>query len=87
MPRYNIHVLGLEVSFKAEADHQRINDAKNLVVERFEKLDQHGRQISKEKLLTFLALGLADDLLQTNQRLATLEERLNQLVVKIDAES
>jgi cell division protein ZapA len=40
--------------------------------------------LSKEKLLTFLALGLADDLLQNMQRLEELEERLTGIASKIE---
>jgi cell division protein ZapA len=84
MPSYNLSVLGLEVSFKAEADPQRVQDAKNLVEERYKQLEFPGRQISKEKLLTFLALGLADDLLQSDQDLTKVEARLERLLTKID---
>ena len=56
MRTYNLTVLGLEVSFKAEADPARVETAKALVEERFNRLKFHGRQLSKEKLLTFLVL-------------------------------
>lgn len=84
MPSYNLQVLGLNVSFKAEADHKRIEEARNLIEERFQRLDFHGRQISKEKLMTFLALGLADDLLQSHQEQEILETRIARLLAKID---
>jgi len=84
MPSYNLNVLGLDVSFKAEADQKRIADAKNLLEKRFNQLDFRGRQISKERLLIFLALGLADDLLQSNQKLSEQEARLARLLKKID---
>lgn len=84
MPSYNLSVLGLDVSFKAEADPQRVQEAKNLVEERYAHLDFKGNQISKEKLLTFVALGLADDLLVSGQKLAAQEERLRKLAARID---
>ncbi len=84
MRRYNLNVLDLEVSFKAEADPMRVESAKKLVEERFEKLNFPGRQISKEKLLTFLVIGLADDLLQSDRRLEMLQRRMERLVEKID---
>ena len=84
MPSYSLSVLGLSVSFKAEANHDRIEEAKDLLEERFHQLGFHGRQISKEKLLTFLALGLADDLLQSNQKLSSIKERVSELLNKID---
>ncbi|BBD09654.1 cell division protein ZapA [Desulfovibrio ferrophilus] len=84
MPSYTLSVLDLEVSFKAQADHERVQAAKELLEDRYKELTQHGRRLSKEKLLTFLALGLADDLLQNKEELADLMERLANLDAKID---
>lgn len=84
MPNYSMTVLGLQVSFKAEADQKRVEEAKNLVEERFRRLNSDGKQISKEKLLLFVALGLADDLLQSNQKLRHNENGLARLLAKID---
>ncbi len=57
-----------------------------MIEEQFRRLGGSGeKQISKEKLLIFLALGLADDLLQSNQKLEEIESRLEQLLTKIDA--
>jgi cell division protein ZapA len=84
MPSYNMTVLGVPVSFKAEADQKRVEDAKRLVEERYKRLSPEGKQISKEKLLLFVAMGLADDLLQSNQRLRGQEESLARLLAKID---
>ena len=72
------------MAFKAQADHKRIEQAKDLLEQRFQKLDFSGRQIGKEKLLTFLALGLADDLLQSNQDMDELEGRITRLLDTID---
>lgn len=84
MPTHTLSVLDLEVSFKATADHERVNKAKDLLEERYKELTQHGRRLSKEKLLTFLALGLADDLLQSHGKLDDLEVKLNGLLAKIE---
>jgi len=84
MPSYTLSVLDLDVSFKAQADHERVQAAKELLEDRYKELTQHGRRLSKEKLLTFLALGLADDLLQNMQRLEELEERLTGIASKIE---
>lgn len=86
MPSYNLNVLGLNVSFKAEADHKRVEEASKLLEERFGSL-QKNKQIGKEKLLLFLALGLADDLLQSNQKLSRHEDVLEQILAKIENES
>lgn len=84
MRSYNLSVLGLEVSFKAEADPQRVEQARQLVEERYNKLKFHGKQLSKEKLLTFLVLGLADDLLQSNHQQQEHHKKLLELLAKID---
>lgn len=84
MQSFNLTVLGLEVSFKAEADPKRVEQAKALVEERFNRLKFHGRQLSKEKLLTFLVLGLADDLLQSNRQEADMRSRMEALLAKIE---
>lgn len=80
MAHYNLNVLGFEVSFKAEADPKRIEQAKLLLEERYEALRQHGKQLSKEKLLTFLALALADDMLQAREEMEESEKRLRTLL-------
>lgn len=79
-----LKVLGLDVSFTSEADDTRVKCARALVEERFEKLRFHGRQLSKETLLTFLALGLADDLLQANQQNEELQRRITEMLIKIE---
>lgn len=80
MAHYSFNVLGQEVSFKAEADPSRIEKARTLLEERFDKLQQHGKQLSKEKLLTFLALALADDMLQTREEMEESEKKARSLL-------
>ena len=46
-------------------------------------LNPGGKNLSKEKVLTFVALGLADDLIMANQRLAEMEEKLDKILSKI----
>lgn len=84
MPSYTMTVLGLQVAFKAEADQKRVKAAQELVEERYKRLQADGKQISKEKLLLFVALGLADDLLQSNQKLRANENGVARLLAKID---
>jgi len=84
MHSFNLTVLGLEISFRAEADQRRVENAKALVEERFERLRFHGGRISREALLTFLVLGLADDLLQSHEQLADTQYRIDALLTKID---
>lgn len=84
MPSYNLNVLSLDVSFKTEADHVRVHRAKALVEERFERLSRTGTKLSKEKLLIYLALSLADDFLQSSEQIARNEGKLQKLVSKIE---
>jgi Cell division protein ZapA. len=80
MAHYNFTVLGQDVSFKAEADPIRIEQARVLLEERYEKLQQHGKQLSKEKLLTFLALALADDMLQAREEMQKSEQKVQSIL-------
>ena len=80
MAHYNFNVLGQAVSFRAEADPARIEQARLLLEERYDKLQQHGKQLSKEKLLTFLTLALADDLLQAREEMETSEKKLQSIL-------
>jgi len=84
MRSFNLTVLGLDISFRAEADLERVENAKALVEERFERLRFHGGRIGKEALLTFLVLGLADDLLQSHDQLADTQNRIDALLTKIE---
>lgn len=81
----NLTVLGLEIAFRPGADMERVQCALRLVEERFadQKLRSHGGQ-SKDILLTFLALGLADDLLQSQKKLADVQNRITALLSKIE---
>jgi len=83
MPSYNKLILGLEISFKTDAEPDRVEYAKALVEERYRLLNPGGKNLSKEKLLTFVALGLADDLLLANQRLDEMEAKLDKLLSRI----
>ena len=80
MAHYSFNVLGQEVSFRAEADPNRIEQARVLLEERYEKLQQHGKQLNKEKLLTFLALALADDLLQAREEMEESEKKVHSIL-------
>jgi cell division protein ZapA len=84
MPSYNVRILGQEVSFKTNAEEDRIRHAEQLIQERFQGLDTYGSRISNEKLLILVALSLADDYIQTRQRLDELEDKVCQLLEKLD---
>ncbi|MDR1126094.1 MAG: cell division protein ZapA [Deltaproteobacteria bacterium] len=84
MQSFTINVLGLELSFKANADPAKLEQAKQMLDKRFEILKQHGGHLSKEKLLAFLALALADDLLVLTEKLDTADERTREIMRKIE---
>lgn len=81
----NLTVLGLGIAFRPGADMERVLSAVRLVEERFadQKLRSHGGQ-SKDILLTFLALGLADDLLQSQKKLDDVNNRVTAMLSKIE---
>ena len=81
----NLTVLGLSIAFKPGADMRRVQEAVRLVEERFadQKLRFHGGQ-TKDILLTFIALGLADDLLQSQKEQADVQNRVSALLSKIE---
>lgn len=80
MPRYTLNLLGQTVNFRTDADDERIKAAKELLEERFSELEGDGSNISREKLLIFLGLGLADDLILSESKLAALEARIAELL-------
>lgn len=84
----NLTVLGLSIAFKPGADMRRVQEAVRLVEERFadQKLRFHGGQ-TKDILLTFIALGLADDLLQSQKELADVQNRVSAVLSKIEESS
>lgn len=81
----NLTVLGFEIAFRAGADMERAREAAQLVEERFalQKTRSQGPQ-SREMLLTFLALGLADDLLQLKKMQNETQRRLAALLARIE---
>lgn len=81
----NLTVLGLEIAFRPSADLGRVQRAIDLVEERFadQKLRYQGGQ-ARDLLLIFLALGLADDLLQTRQTQAEMQAGMSALLAMIE---
>lgn len=84
MPEHTITVLGIDLVFRAEASPQQVEEARALVEGRFEKLQQSGRLFSREKLLTFLALGLADDLIQAEKQAGAMQQRMHGILAEIE---
>ncbi|MDY0274237.1 MAG: cell division protein ZapA [Desulfomicrobium sp.] len=84
MPEYAITILGLDLTFRTNVPEQRINQAVDLIHERFKKLEERGGTMSKERLLTYLALSLADDYLHDQEKLQQHEQVVHKLLSKID---
>ena len=81
----NLTVLGVDIAFRAGADMERAREAARLVEERFArgKTRSQGGQ-SREILLTFLALGLADELLQLKKTQNDARRRIAALLARIE---
>lgn len=80
-----IKLLGVELPVRDGADTDRIEKAATLVNERYEeqKASFRGSQ-SKDILLAFVALGLADELLRMKMTQDETRERVSGLVEKIE---
>ena len=78
-------MLGLDLSFAADVPPERIQKAVDYVHQRYRDLQGRSGQLSKERLLTYLALSLADDYLHDQGKLMQLETTLQQLLSKIDS--
>lgn len=77
-------MLGLELSFTADVPPERINQAVDLVHQRYRELEGRAGGVSKERLLSYLALSLADDYLYDQGKLRQHEKTLQELLSKID---
>lgn len=85
MHSFQLNVLGMDISFRTDADSARIERAQDFVEKQYERLKNQGGQFGREKLLTLLVLGVADRiLLQTQQQLDGVETRLANLLELIE---
>ena len=84
MPRHSLPVLGVSIVIETNAGEQRVQAAKDLIERLYDGLHRDGMNVSKEKLLTVLALSLADDYLQSNRKLEQLQTKLSGMLEKID---
>ncbi|MBQ7456729.1 MAG: cell division protein ZapA [Desulfovibrio sp.] len=83
---YILNVLGVDIRFKSEATLERARQAAQLVEDRYaqHKKRSAGGQSKENVILTLLALGLADDLLQTKNKVETYEHGMASLLAKIE---
>ena len=81
----NLTVLGFDIAFRAGADMERAQETARLVEERFARLKSRsqGGQ-GRDLLLTFLALGLADELLQLKKTQNDARRRIAALLARIE---
>ena len=81
----NLTVLGFDIPFKPNADLERVQRAIDLVEERFadQKLRYPGGH-ARGLLLIFLALGLADELLQVRRAEADIQSGMTALLAMIE---
>ena len=81
----NLTVLGFDIAFRAGADMERAQETARLVEERFALLKSRsqGGQ-NRELLLTFLALGLADELWQLEKKQNDARRRIAALLARIE---
>ncbi len=84
MRGFKFTILGVEISFRADADPIELEKAKCYVEELAQQLKSGGNQPNRDKLLMVLALGVAYDLLQTKNKLEDVEARLERLFNNID---
>lgn len=84
MHSFQLNVLGVDISFRAEAEPARIERALAFVEEQYQRLKNHGGQFGREQLLALLVLGVADDLLQSQQQLGDVEARITNLLKIIE---
>ena len=85
MHSFQLNVLGMDISFRTEADPARIEQAQVFVEKQYERLKNQGRAVRQRK--TAGASGfweVADDLLQTQQQLEAVESRLANLLKLIE---
>lgn len=80
----SLTVLGVEVFFKPTADMDRAASAVRILEERYDSLKRRSSGQSKDLLLTYVALGLADDVLNAQKELDDTLTRIDDLLSKIE---
>ena len=84
-PSETLAVLGVDIAFKSGADMSRARSAAGMVEERYAAQKERTRGMrSKDILLTYLALGLADEILRMKAREDETQSRLRGLLAKIE---
>ena len=84
MYSYNLNVFELDISFKTGADAQRVDQACAYAESLYQGLKLHGKHLGRDRLLAILTVGITDDFLQLTQKLAEKDQRIAELVQKIE---
>ena len=78
-----LNVLGVEIRFQTGTS-ERIREAVQLLEDRFAAREKRSGGQSKEATLIFLALGLADEFLQTKSELERTHNAIRSILEKIE---
>lgn len=85
MQEYILNAFDLvNVSFRTEAGDDRVQKAHEYAQSLYEELKVHGGNLTRDRLLAILLLGITDDLLQQKGKLDDLNSSLLSLLKKID---
>ncbi len=72
METYQLTVCGVDITFKTKASEERLQKAAVFVNESYNSLQSHGSQVSRDRLLAILAVGLTDDLFELQKEVEQL---------------
>ncbi len=85
MQEYILNAFDLvNVSFRTEAGNDRVTKAQEYAQKLYEELKVHGGNLTRDRLLAILLLGITDDLLQQKIKVDTINTNLLTLLKKID---
>ena len=85
MQEYILNVFDLvNVSFRTEAGNERVEKAHEYAQSLYEALKVHGGNLTRDRLLAILLLGITDDLLQQRKNNSSHDDTLLSLLKKID---
>ncbi len=85
MQEYILNAFDLvNISFRTDVGQERVSEAHIYAQNLYEKLNVHGGNLTKDRLLAILILGITDDLLQQKKNVAIKQDTLFNLLKKID---
>ena len=77
---YQLELCDLRVAFRTEAGPERVERARKYVDELYSQIKEQGGQLGRDRLLTILLIGLADDILQMREQHSKTDDRLDELL-------